>query len=111
MKNKFFLITILLGFSLPLYAVPAVPWAIEKIQPDGSKVYVFLKGDEYINWMESAEGYTLMYDTTGYIVYAQTDHLGNITPSNIKFGNNIKPREDIQKGLRQHCSNEHVKTN
>ena len=83
-----------------LFAVPAVPWAVEKEQPDGTKISVYLKGDENVSWMESADGYTLMYDTLKYVVYAETDGQGNLTPSNIKFGNGTMPDKNISKGLR-----------
>lgn len=88
-----------------LWAVPAVPWAIEKIQPDGTKISVFLKGDENIHWMESMDGYTLMYDAKKFIVYAQTDSIGNLVPSVIKFQNGIEPPSNITKGLR-HSKNQ-----
>lgn len=100
MRNKFLFLAILFVPVCSLFAVPAVPWAVEKIQPDGTKISVFLRGDESENWMESADGYTLMYDSLQYVVYAQTDGLGNLQPSNIKFGNNTKPNANIIKGLR-----------
>ena len=100
MKNKIFLFTLLFTSIHSLFAVTAVPWAIEKEQPDGTKIFVFLKGDENINWMESDDGYTLMYDAEKYVVYAQVDAQGNLIPSNIRFGNNTKPSVFITKGLR-----------
>jgi len=100
MKNTILLFALLFVSIHSLFAVPAVPWAVEKEQPDGTKISVFLKGDENINWMESEDGYTLMYDAQKYVVYAQTDGQGNLTPSNIRFGNNTKPPANITKGLR-----------
>jgi len=100
MKNNFLILIILFVSVSSLFAVPAVPWAVEKVQPDGTKISVFLKGDEYVNWMESADGYTLMYDSLKYVVYAQTDGQGNLIPSNIRFGSNTQPNANIAKGLR-----------
>ena len=99
MKNKFLLLAILLVAVSSLFAVPAVPWIVEKTQPDGTKISVYLKGDEKVNWMESEDGYTLMYDEQRYVVYAQTDRQGNLIPSNIKFGGSTKPNANITKGL------------
>ena len=65
-------------------AVPAVPWPVEKIQPDGSKITVYLRGDERVHWMESMDGYTLMYDSERNIVYAQLDTEDNLIPSQVK---------------------------
>ena len=81
-------------------AVPAVPWPVEKNQPDGSKISVNIRGDESVHWMESADGYTLMYNDQKYVVYAQLDGQGNMVPSNIKFGGNVKLPANITKGLR-----------
>jgi len=99
MKNKFVLLAILFISVNSLFAVPAVPWGVEKVQPDGTKISVYLRGDENVNWMESADGYTLMYDAQKYVVYAQTDGQGNLTPSNIRFGSSTKPNANITKGL------------
>ena len=100
MKYILIILTILFFSVRSLFAVPAVPWAIEKVQPDGTKISVFLKGDEKVNWMESADGYTLMYDSMRYVVYAQTNMQGNLMPSNIRFGSGAKPNVNIAKGLR-----------
>ena len=100
MKRKILLVIIALSYIHLLWAVPAVPWAIEKIQPDGTKISIFLKGDENIHWMESMDGYTLMYDSKKFIVYAQTDSIGNLVPSSFKYQNDIKPPMNITKGLR-----------
>jgi hypothetical protein len=98
MKNKILLFAFLLVWTFSLFAVPAVPWAVEKEQPDGTKISVYLKGDEWLNWIECADGYTLLYNSQGYVVYAQTDKRGNLEPSTIRFGIDEKP-ETIVKGL------------
>ena len=61
MKNYFLFLALLFVSIRSLLAVPAVPWPIEKAQPDGTKISVYLKGDEKVHWMESDDGYTLMY--------------------------------------------------
>jgi len=100
MKDKFLILAILFVPVRLLFAVPAVPLAVEKVQPDGTKISVYLKGDEKVNWMESADGYTLMYDSLKYVVYAKTDGQGNLMPSNIRFGSIAMPDTTITKGLR-----------
>ncbi|MDR2057518.1 MAG: choice-of-anchor J domain-containing protein [Dysgonamonadaceae bacterium] len=83
-----------------VFAVPAVPWPVEKVQPDGSKITVYLKGDEKVHWMESMDGYTLMYDSMKYVVYAEKDSEGNLVPSKVKFGNSSSNIPVKEKGLR-----------
>jgi M6 family metalloprotease-like protein len=84
-KVLFFLVGC--SFLLPLYlsASTAVPTPIRKIQPDGTEIIVMLRGDEKIHWMETPDGYTLMYDTAQYVVYATTDNEGNMIPSAVKY--------------------------
>ena len=69
MKNYFLLLAFLFVSVRLLFAVPAEPWAVEKVQPDGTKISIYLKGDEKVNWMESEDGYSLMYDAQQYVVY------------------------------------------
>ena len=42
-----------------LFSVSAPPFPYEVEQPDGSKIPVRMFGDEYYNWMETADGYVL----------------------------------------------------
>jgi M6 family metalloprotease-like protein len=102
-KTSFLFIVIALFFVSvnSLFAVPAVPWPVEKVQPDGTKISVYLRGDEKAHWMESLDGYTLMYDAQKFIVYADQDSQGNLVPTNIKFtGQTTGPTgRTISKGL------------
>ncbi|MDR1681059.1 MAG: M6 family metalloprotease domain-containing protein [Prevotellaceae bacterium] len=82
-------ITMLLCLSLltvtQVSAVTANPAPIIKIQPDGTEITVRLRGDEKVHWMETLDGYTLMYDAQRYIVYATTDAEGNMIPSAVPY--------------------------
>ena len=82
-----------------VFAVPAVPWPVDKTQPDGTKITVYIRGDEKVHWMESLDGYTLMYDAEKYIVYAEQDAGKNMVPSNKKFTKISTPPSGIAKGL------------
>ena len=53
------------------HAAPIVNFPITVTQPDGTKVQLLASGDEYYNWLEDAQGYTVMQNPdTGYYVYA-----------------------------------------
>jgi M6 family metalloprotease-like protein len=102
MTKKFTLLLMLvalLSATMRVSAVTAVPWPVEKTQPDGTKISVYLCGDEKVHWMESLEGYTLMYDANRFIVYADKDGKGNLVPSKVKFGQSSSP-QNLQKKLR-----------
>lgn len=69
-----------------VFGVPAYPGPIKVKQPDGTEITVLLKGDEKVHWMETLDGYTLMYDNKKNIVYATKDANGNMVASSIKVG-------------------------
>ncbi|MDR0428351.1 MAG: M6 family metalloprotease domain-containing protein [Dysgonamonadaceae bacterium] len=64
-------------------AVPAYPHLIKKVQPNGDTITVRLKGDEVMKWMETEDGYSLLYDENKYIVYATTNNEGDMIPSSV----------------------------
>jgi M6 family metalloprotease-like protein len=93
-----------------LQAVIAEPAAIRKVQPDGTAITIVQRGDERVHWMETLDGYTLLYDAERYIVYATTNAAGNLVPSKTRYrgerssGTQSAPTIDggapLQKGLR-----------
>ncbi|MDR0733349.1 MAG: M6 family metalloprotease domain-containing protein [Dysgonamonadaceae bacterium] len=113
MKKKYYLIiaTLFLFFSANVVAAPANPGLIKLRQPSGEEISVYLRGDEKVHWMESPDGYSLMYDDNKRIVFAVTDDAGNMTPSSIVYrdaslrasvGN--EETENIPKNLRYSAS-------
>ena len=108
MEKRVLFIGIMSFISVMLHqvaAVPAVPWLVEKQQPDGSKISVYIRGDERVNWMESPDGYTLMYDSGKSIVYAEQDFDGNMIPSRVKFTHSqTQSSVPFKKGLRYSSS-------
>ena len=52
-------------------AVPANPEPREVTQPDGTKIQVRLRGDEFFHWTESTNGYAVVKDTDNFWKYAQ----------------------------------------
>jgi len=85
MKKRTVKLIILLAFLListtNLYAVPANPDPVVVNQPDGTTLTILVKGDERIHWYESMDGFTLLYNKTGYLSYAQLDENGNLQPT------------------------------
>lgn len=61
----------------PVLAVPAAPWPIEIEQPDGSKVTLSLRGDEYFHYYQTTDGHITTPDADGW--YRIVDNDGNIT--------------------------------
>ena len=69
--RKVLLLIAIATLALVAHAVPAVPGAVETIQPDGSKLMVRIIGDEFFNYYTTTDGYTIVKNNDGYFVYAQ----------------------------------------
>ena len=78
------LITILLTVQL-LWSVSAVQQPVKLVQPNGEEIVVILKGDEWNNWFESAEGYTLVQNEREEWVYAAAIQGDRLIPGNAGF--------------------------
>ena len=63
------------------FAVPAYPEPITYTQPNGETLTVTLKGDEFVKWAVSEDGYTLLYNKDGYFCYAVKDGNGDMVVS------------------------------
>ena len=53
------------------YATTAAPGTAVMKQPDGNKFKVVQKGDEWSNWVETSEGYSIAQKTDGYWYYVK----------------------------------------
>ena len=75
------------GRPQPASAVPACPDADTLLQPDGTPVRLFLRGDEHLHWNEDAAGYTVLKEATGgRWVYAVTNAAGELVGSSRAVG-------------------------
>lgn len=76
------------------YATIAYPGLVEFKQPNGNIVKVTMRGSETLKWAETEDGYTLMYDSTGNLVYAELDAMGDLVPSSmIATDKDFRPAE------------------
>ena len=56
-------------------------------QPDGYIVKCRMMGDEFLHWIESEDGYTLLYDENHFLTLAITDDDGNLVASKLIYRN------------------------
>jgi len=84
--------------SLYSYSVPATPYPITRIQPDGSELTVYLRGDEFFNYELTVDGYLIRRNSEGFYNYAQKGAQGELISTNIKV-NQVHKRTDIEKQL------------
>lgn len=82
--NRSIVIFICLLSSILANATPAFPGYIEFRQPDGSIVKIKMMGDEYLRWAETEDGYSLLFDKSGYLVYADHDSNGDLVATSLR---------------------------
>ncbi len=94
----------LLLISFQLQASPASPEPVVLTQPDGKSITVYMKGNEAVKRMETLDGYTLLYNSEGYMVYAVLDAEGNLIPSNMIAADESVLRSEDLVDLPKHLS-------
>ena len=67
------MLSLLWLICLALQAVPADPTPGQVTQPDGTKLTVILHGDEFFNYLTTADGYTVVKNKAGFYTYARLD--------------------------------------
>jgi M6 family metalloprotease-like protein len=86
-KIVFFVFATILFTTQHVFAVPAYPHPINYKLPDGSEITVQLRGDEWIRWAETSDGYTLLYSSNGFWEYAIQDENGDLKLSGVQAHN------------------------
>jgi M6 family metalloprotease-like protein len=102
----------LFGGAVPARAVPAAPAATEVRQPDGRKITIHLRGDEFFSWHEDERGYVIKRDVRdGFWKYAvpkpdaagfdaiEDAEVGVADPAALKLKPHDLPRPEV---LREH---------
>jgi M6 family metalloprotease-like protein len=91
-------------------AMPADPMPYEFTQPDGSKVTLRLRGDEFFHWYEDMDGFTVLRNGDKF-VYAKVNAAGALEATNLIAGkanpsaNGLTARELPPKQLRETNTN------
>ena len=88
---KTLMLVALLVVSIATYAVPADPRPITVKQPNGKTLTFYLKGDERMHWAETLDGYTLLENAQGNLVYAVIDAQGDMVAST-RLAANVEER-------------------
>lgn len=94
MNLKFFIKAAICLLSIILFcdvqkglAVTANPDPVEYIQPDGTSITIFLHGDEFIHWVSTSDGYTILSNSKGFYEYALIRQDGSLSFSGIRAHN------------------------
>lgn len=79
MKRIIFLFLSVLGIIVLLQAqrpahVPAYPGVIERVQPDGDTLHIFLRGDEHSHFAMTVDGWQVVENDKGKICYCKAHY-------------------------------------
>ena len=85
-------------FQKEAVAVPAYPSPINCKQPDGTYITIRLRGDEFVNWGETLDGYTLVNEGNRGWTYAVLNVDGKLISSGIP-AHNHDSRKTIETSL------------
>jgi M6 family metalloprotease-like protein len=97
------------GIGVALFLAAATLWGaylrnfpISVNQPDGSKLDLFVTGDEYYHWMHDSRDYTIVLDpTSGCFVYAVKGADGELVPSPYIAGRSDPAALGLARSLRR----------
>jgi hypothetical protein len=89
--------------------VPAVPYPIEYVQPNGDTLVIRLYGDESKHYTTTLDGYVIVENKKGYLCYAILDKNGNYMPSKHIANNKEKRTKHENKFLKKMAENEKLK--
>src|SRR5262249_36893410 len=81
----------------PRGAVQASPHPVIAQQPDGTKIALYLRGDERLNWYTDLNGYAVVQKADGHYVYAVVDVHGKLTATDLRVGKADPTAESIKK--------------
>ncbi len=86
--NKIVLFIIFFSLILlQLWAVPANPNVINFTQSDGTSLEMYQKGDEFVHWSETVDGYTVLNNGNNTYYYAMLDSRSDMGRSEIQAHN------------------------
>ncbi len=86
MKTKllvFSLFALLFGFSQQLQAVPAIRTPVPVLQPDGSVLEVYLRGDEHYKYNSTEDNIVIVKNAEDVWVYGEPNEQGTFKPSKV----------------------------
>jgi len=111
--KKILMLILFCGFGLSTYVfgqspsrVPATPYPIKVVQPNGDTITIRLFGDERQHYFTSIEGYVIVKNAEGYFCYAAMNNDNEMIASKYKVG---KRGICVRRYLKKISKNEKLK--
>lgn len=94
----------------------AGPHAIHETQLDGTKIVLYIRGDDALHWQEDVNGFTVVREkgSSGRYVYAKrrsdghlapTEHeVGKVDPRSLGLQRRVLPSEAVRAEMRAACA-------
>ena len=90
-----------LALQTSAWAMTATPKLGEASQPDGTKIKLYVRGDEYNHWYEDERGFTAVYGSDKRtFVYAILDAAGQLAPTKALVGSVDPVALGFKKGVK-----------
>ncbi|MGM9868550.1 MAG: M6 family metalloprotease domain-containing protein [Sodaliphilus sp.] len=89
MLKRFALVLLCAMALVRAYAVPVYPYPVTVTQPDGSTLEIQGHGDEFYNFITTADGYTVVKNDAGYYVYATLQN-NRLAPTTLVARNQLQ---------------------
>lgn len=86
MKNLAWFLLFLFGNLTVIAGTPVAPIEVAVNQPDGSPLTVVPRGNYYVNWMETKDGFSVVRDQDGTWKYAEKTADGRLVPGPVVVG-------------------------
>ena len=113
MKKFLFLVALLATMTIGVNAqqpvltggpshVPAYPGIIERTQPNGDVLRTYLRGDERMHWMMTEDGWQILENKKGWLVYAKQKKDGTVKAACRKAHNADKRSKCEKRWLDKH---------
>ena len=83
-------------------AVPAYPGVIERMQPNGDTIRIFLRGDERHHYAVTEDGWQVIENSKGWFKYAKLNRKGEAVISCRKAHNDSQRRKCEKRWLSKH---------
>lgn len=102
-------LVMILAFAIRAPGVPASPLPYEITQPDGTRIQLHIRGDEWFNWEEDTNGFTVVKTANGYFyattnsagaLVATSNQVGKVNPAAVGLARNILPPPSIRVARR-----------
>lgn len=93
-----FVVLVVTSFANMVFGTIAYPYQVNMKQADGTMVTVTIVGDEFVKLYRTVDGYTVMFNDDGHLVYARQDTRGMLVPTKT-LAHNSADRGAEEKGV------------